>query len=128
MAILRFAFCVFLSATILAVGPVGSGPAHAQPVDDLGALNQQVQVLYQAGKYAEAIPLAERYAERTKARYGASAAQYATAISNLAQLLQTTNRLTEAERLFRSAIVIDEKALGSNHPTLAVRLTTWLDS
>ncbi len=42
--------------------------------------------------------------------------------NNLAQLLQETNRLAEAESLMRHALAIDEKNLGSGHPNIAIRL------
>jgi len=43
----------------------------------------------------------------------------ATAINNLGQLLQATNRLSEAEPLLRRALAIDEKSLGLEHPNVA---------
>ncbi len=46
----------------------------------------------------------------------------AVTLNNLAQLLQETNRLAEAESLMRHALAIDEKNLGSSHPNIAIRL------
>ena len=43
----------------------------------------------------------------------------ATDLSNLAQLLQATNRLAEAEPLMRRALAIDEKSFGPDHPNVA---------
>lgn len=43
-------------------------------------------------------------------------------MSNLAVLLQGTNRHEEAEPMFREALAIDEAALGKHHPTVASRL------
>ena len=40
----------------------------------------------------------------------------ATQINNLAQLLQATNRLAEAEPLMRRAVKIFEDSLGTGHP------------
>ena len=96
-------------------------PALAQSPSDAGleALNDRAIALYQAGKYGEAIPLAEQYAEGTKARYGENAQEYSTALNNLAQLLQATNRLDEAEQLMRRALKIDEASFGLNHPNVA---------
>jgi len=37
-------------------------------------------------------------------------------------LLETTNRLGEAETLMRRALAIDEKSLGPDHPNVATRL------
>ena len=52
--------CALVIAGIIAT----AGSVCAQSDVELKALNQRVLELYQAGKYAEAIPLAERYAER----------------------------------------------------------------
>ena len=52
----------------------------------------------------------------------ANAELVAVASNNLAQLLQRTNRLAEAEPLMRRALEIDEVAFGKQHPTVAIRL------
>jgi hypothetical protein len=46
----------------------------------------------------------------------------ATALNNLAGLLRATNRLVEAEPLFRRALAIDEQSYGLDHPTVATHL------
>ena len=46
----------------------------------------------------------------------------AICLSNLASLLQETNRFGEAEPLMRRALEIDVAALGEQHPNVAVRL------
>ena len=66
--------------------------------------------LGRAGRFGEAIPLAQRYADTMKARRGSEHADYATAPNNLALLLQATNRLSEAEPLMRRALAINEKS------------------
>ncbi len=111
---------LLLSISIIAAPP----PARAQAPGEaeIEALNDRVVELYQAGKYSEAIPLAERYAAAMKARHGENAPEYAEAINNLAQLLKATNRLAEAEPLMRRALAIDEKAYGTDHPDVAIRL------
>ena len=40
-------------------------------------------------------------------------------LNNLAQLLQATNRLAEAEPLMRRALAIDEQSFGPDHPNVA---------
>ena len=42
-------------------------------------------------------------------------------LNNLAQLLQATNRLAEAEPLMRRALAIDETSFGPDHPNVAHR-------
>ena len=46
----------------------------------------------------------------------------ATRLNNLALLLKATNRLSEAEPLYRRALAIDEKSLGPDHPHVATDL------
>ena len=92
--------------------------ALAKADEDVAALDKQVAQLYNQGKYAEAIPLAEQYAAAAKARYGEIAPDYATALVWQGLLLKATNRLSEAERLYRRALAIDEKSLGPDHPNL----------
>lgn len=43
-------------------------------------------------------------------------------LSNLANLLSDTGRNEDAEPLYRQALSIDEKSLGSNHPDVAAGL------
>ena len=43
-------------------------------------------------------------------------------LNNLAQLLQATNRLAEAEPLMRRALAIVEASFGSQHPNVAIHL------
>ena len=44
------------------------------------------------------------------------------ALNNLATLLQATNRLSEAELLYRRALAINEQSYGPDHPTVATDL------
>jgi len=67
-------------AGALLVGMIAAeGSAHAQSDADMNALNQRVIELYRAGRYGEAIPFAERFAEAMKARHGSDHPAYATA-------------------------------------------------
>ena len=99
-------------------------PAFAQSPSDaeLKAMNGRVAELFRAGKFGEAIPLAERYAAAAKARYGENAPEYTAALNNLATLLQDSNRLSEAEPVYRRVLAIDEKTLRPDHPDRAIHL------
>ena len=57
-----------------------------------------------------------------EASYGPDHPNVATDLNNLAQLLQATNRLGEAEPLMRRALAIDEASYGPDHPNVAIRL------
>ena len=54
--------------------------------------------------------------------YGKDHPSVATQLNNLAQLLQATNRLSEAEPLMRRALAIDESSYGKDHPRVATQL------
>src|SRR5215475_8315527 len=73
---------------VLLAEAVATGTTWAQSDGELNVLYERVIELYNAGKYGEAIPLAVRYAEAIEARHGAVQPEYATALNNLAQLLQ----------------------------------------
>ncbi len=55
-----------------------------------------------------------------EASFGSEHLDIAIDLNNLAQLLQATNRLEEAEPLMRRALAIAWKALCSGHPTVQV--------
>ena len=57
-----------------------------------------------------------------EASFGSHHPNVAVALSNLARLLQDTNRLTDAEPLVRRALAIEEASYGSDHPAVAIRL------
>jgi tetratricopeptide (TPR) repeat protein len=57
-----------------------------------------------------------------EASFGSDHPDVAVDLNNLAQLLQATNRLDEAEPLMRRALAIDEASFGSEHPNVAIRL------
>ena len=54
--------------------------------------------------------------------FGPEHPNVATRLDYLAQLLQDTNRLAEAEPLMRRALAIDELSFGPEHPKVATRL------
>ena len=54
--------------------------------------------------------------------FGPDHPNVAIGLNNLAELLQATNRLAEAEPLMRRALAIDEKSFGPDHPDVAIRL------
>ena len=57
--------------------------------------------------------------------FGPEHPKVAIRLNNLAQLLQATNRLAEAEPLMRRALAIDEKSSGPIIPTSPSASTTW---
>src|SRR5215510_14266344 len=112
-----------LLAMVLAAGALGTAATvRAQSHDELKALHSRSSTLNSDGKYAEAIPLAERYAEAMRERYGPQHPEYATGLNNLALLLQNVSRFAEAEPLMRRVLVITEQSFGPNSPGVAIAL------
>jgi len=74
--------------------------------------------LQDLGNYAAAERLNRRAVEQTHP----DNPNHAARLNNLAALLQATNRLAEAEPLYRRVVTILETSLGSNHPDGAVAL------
>ena len=58
-----------------------------------------------------------------EASFGPDHPTVAIYLNSLAGLLQTTNRLTEAEPLMHRALAISEASFGPDHPTVATRLS-----
>ncbi|MDB9314662.1 tetratricopeptide repeat protein, partial [Spirulina sp. CS-785/01] len=85
-------------------------------------LNQQVEQLYQAGKYEEAIPLAERALEIRQQVLGEEHPSVATSLNNLAGLYSSQGRYTEAEPLYQQALEMRKRLLGEEHPHVASSL------
>jgi CHAT domain-containing protein/tetratricopeptide (TPR) repeat protein len=101
---------------------VGSLGARAQGNEDLAALQDHVSQLQRQGKYAEAVPIAERYVAVAREKYGEERIEFATAIAWLAYVYQLQGRYAEAEPLLKRALAIREKAQGPDHPDVGTRL------
>ena len=72
--------------------------------------------------HAEAEPLLRRVLAIGEKSFGPDHPNVAVRLNNLAQLLQSTNRLDEAEPLMRRVISISETSLGPDHPNIATAL------
>ncbi len=73
-------------------------------------------------RYLSAEPHYRRCVDAVERLDGQDSASLARALSNLATLLQTTNRLAEAEPLMMRALTITEVCYGKNHPIVAICL------
>ena len=113
----RVSVLVLLLAVLVAVG----SPACAQ-FEDLAALNRRISELYSAGKYGEAIPLAEKSLELTRSQKGQDHLDTATRMGWLGQLYRSQGRHADAEPLYKHSLAIREKALGPDHPDVGSSL------
>jgi tetratricopeptide (TPR) repeat protein/CHAT domain-containing protein len=98
--------------------------ARAQRTDAPSALNKHISDLYSAGKFGEAIPLAEKSLELTRTQRGPDHLDTAARMLWLALLYQSQGRYAETEPLFKGALAINEKALGPDHPDVGVSLAS----
>ena len=77
--------------------------------------------LYRLARYGKAEPHLQAAVEMAT-----NPVEEATGFSDLALLLRATNRMAEAEPLYRRALAIDERSYGPDHPDRRNRTsTTW---
>ncbi len=70
----------FVLVTFFSLAVRFAEPISAQSGDDLQTLKEQVVQLYQQGKYAKGVSVAERYVALVKDRFGEEHAQCSVAI------------------------------------------------
>jgi CHAT domain-containing protein/Tfp pilus assembly protein PilF len=97
-------------------------PAAAAPRDEVAALQAKADELYRTGKYADAIPLAQRVLALREKALGPNHPDVALALNNLAVLYLNQGRYADAEPLYRRALAMKETALGRDHPDVALFL------
>ncbi|MEW6207939.1 MAG: tetratricopeptide repeat protein [Acidobacteriota bacterium] len=115
-----FLFIVFL----LMQSPLTAIAQTAQNdgLEEAKRLNAEALKLYNAGRYDEAIPLAERVLAIVEKSLGKDHPEVATAINNLAAMYKEKGDYAKAEPLYIRALVIYEEALGEDHPLVATTL------
>jgi CHAT domain-containing protein/Tfp pilus assembly protein PilF len=112
-----------ISAATLALMLCAIPLARAQ-LSEADALDQKVIELFRAGKFAEAIPLAQRSLAIREKVLGSDHPFVARSLDDLAVLYDEQGRYEEAESVLKRALMIDEKALGPDHPGVAAMLNT----
>jgi len=113
---LVFSLCLALLASTCL-----SAPSSAQK-GETAALSAKITELGRAGKYAEAVALAQGQVESLEKKYGPAHRDVGAALNNLAQLYGSQGRDTEAEPMFKRAIAILEKTAGVESPENAAAL------
>ena len=83
--------------------------------NDINALLDRADQLRNAGKYAEAMPLAQKSLELANAKFGPDHLSVAECANMVGRLKRLQGRYDEAEPLFKQALTIREKKLGPNH-------------
>jgi len=108
-------------AATLALSIFFSVPSLARK-DAATTLDQQASQLRAAGKYSEAVPLAQRALAIKEQTLGPDHADVATSLNELGLLYYEQGRYSLAEPLYRRALAIREKALGADHQFVATSL------
>jgi CHAT domain-containing protein len=89
---------------------------------EVAATSAKIDQLSRAGKYSEAVPLAQGQLESLEKKYGPFNIDVAGALNNLALLYGDLGRDTEAEPLYRRSIAILEKVHGLDSSAVAPEL------
>ena len=119
MNCVRYVFLIAPAILVLLFWSASQPLAQSSATDEL---NKRVIELYRAGKFAEAIPLAQQALAIDEKALGPDHPDVATGLNNLAELYRNQGRYVEAETLLKRALAIYEKALGPDHPDVAQSL------
>ncbi len=112
-----------LSAIALTMLVVGVCPASAQEAEaDILELSRHMITLEQAGRHAEALPLARRAVELAEMEFGPEHQVVAVYLEHLAVLYHKLLEIGESEALFLRTLRIQEKVLGPDHVAVASTL------
>jgi tetratricopeptide (TPR) repeat protein len=104
---------------VLLAAPAG---AANSPLEEAAALNQEAIKLHEAGRYQEALPLAQRALEIREKILGPEHPDTITSLNNLAYLYKITGAYAQALPLYQRALQIREKTLGPEHPEVGTSL------
>ena len=96
-------------------------------MQDVALADQQLDQLYQAGRYEEAIKIAERVLSIRERILGPDHRDTAFSLERLARMCSAQGKYSAAEPLYRRALSIDETALGPDHPETARSLKNLAD-
>ncbi|MGO9088936.1 MAG: tetratricopeptide repeat protein [Candidatus Sulfotelmatobacter sp.] len=118
---LRRQLCWLVTALSLIVY-VSAASAQQGTAAEADQLAKQIDDLYQQGKYADAVPLAQRLIEIRKRTVGEDHPDYAAALNWLAQIYNAQGQYDDAEPLYKRALAIREKTLGPEHPDVGATL------
>src|SRR5262249_13121382 len=78
----------------------------AQRADEASELDKKILELYNAGRYADAIPIAQQVLAIREKALGRDHPDVATALNNLALLYRGQGRYADAEPLYQRALAI----------------------
>ena len=95
------------------------GAAVSEAPSAHGNLSEQINNLMKAGKYEEALQLAQEFLNRQKQRLGPEAPEVAGSLQRLANIHMRLQHWLKAIALYQRALQIREKVLGPDDPKTA---------
>jgi tetratricopeptide (TPR) repeat protein len=113
-----------VSAVIGAMLVATAGVSSSKTLNEADALEKRITELDNAGKYTEAIPLAERVLAIREKALGPNHPSVASSLNNLGMLYASQGHYADAELLHQRSLAIREKALGPYHPDVAQSLNS----
>jgi tetratricopeptide (TPR) repeat protein len=118
--LVKFVFVIFFSCFV----PRISLHADATQEDQakISSLNQRGIQLWRAGKFADAVLIAQQALQLSEKTLGPDHLATATLLNNLAELYRSMGDYAKAEPLFQRALKIQEQALGPDEPGTAATL------
>jgi CHAT domain-containing protein/Tfp pilus assembly protein PilF len=102
--------------------PRGDEKEQDRALQEARKLDHESEKLYRAGKYDEALALAERVWEIRERILGADHLDVAQSLNLLALLYEVKSEYAKAEQLYGRALAIWERTLGPEHPNVAIVL------
>src|SRR5262249_49184513 len=91
----------------------------AQQTDDVNELNKRALELYRAGRYSDAIQIAQLLLAIREKALGRDHLDVARSLNDLALLYRNQGRYADADPLYQRSLGIREKALGRDHLDVA---------
>jgi len=116
MKALKASICV--AVTVLALSLWPGAPSYAAE-DEADTLSQQMKELYRAGKYTEALPLAQKSVALREAEFGPDNTSVAMPLNDLGTIHYNLGQYAVAELLYKRSLAIREKTLGPDHAEVA---------
>ena len=101
-----------------------TAPSSAQK-NDAAARSAGIAELSRAGKYAQAVPLAQRLLADMEKAHGPEHRDVATALNNLAEPYGHQGNDADAEPLYKRALAMLEKVSGLDRSEVAPELNNW---
>jgi tetratricopeptide (TPR) repeat protein len=95
---------------------------HAHFTDRILTHGLFLHLFRRTARHERGIFHGERALEIARSEFPPGSPEISLHLNNLAALLQSTNRLAEAEPLMRDALKLDRATYGDDHPVVAVRL------